>query len=218
MTWGSAGVVIVVIVGVIFILVQPSAKPRPYVTSLQKGEFATVPNACKVLSSALLDQYLGGKPSKDVQTASSASKSECTYQVDAKPTFRVLDVSVQAYAPNLIPPGNGSATSYAVYTFAMDRQQLAKPLKHTPQPKARITVISGLGSQAITALQIYHTGSVTDRATVLARFRNVLITASLWATVSGGFGPVSISELRADAMGVARDLLATVKAEPAVGS
>jgi hypothetical protein len=217
-TWGTAGIAGLVIAGIVIFLIQPSAKPKLYVTSLQKGEFANVPNACKVLSPALLNQYLGGKPSKNVQTASGALKSECTYQVDAKPTFRVLDVTVQAYAPNLIAPGDGSATSYAVYTFAMARQQLARPPRHTPQPPAKITTITGLGSEALTALQVYHTGSVTDRATVLARYHNVVITASLWATASGGFGPVSISDLRADAMGVARDLLATVKSESAVGS
>ncbi len=41
-----------------------------------------------------------------------------------------------------------------------------------------------------------------------------MITVSLWATASGGFGPVSTSELQADAVGAARDVLAKVKTEP----
>ncbi|HET9898131.1 MAG TPA: hypothetical protein VFQ44_24645 [Streptosporangiaceae bacterium] len=217
-TWGSAAVAVVVITGVVYILAQPTPRPSPYVSHLQKGEFASVPDACRVMSAALLHQYLGGTPSKEVQTASGAQKSECTYQVDSKPTFRVLDITVQAYTPNLIAPGNGSATSYARYTFAQAKQILAKPPRHAPQPPATIKPIGGFGGKALSAVQVYRGSAVNDRATVLVQYRNVMVTVSLWATASRGFGPVSITQLQADAVGAARDVLAKVRAEPAVGA
>lgn len=213
-TWGSAAVVALVIAAVVIILVQPKAVKPLFVDHLQKGEFTQAPDACKVLPASLLGQYLNGKPSKSVQTAGGASKSECSFSVDSKPNFRVLDITVQAYTPNLIAPGNGSATSYAVYTYGQARQLLVKPPRHAPEPPATILPIPGLGSKSLKALQVYRSGSLTDRATVLVQYRNAMITVSLWATASGGFGPVSTSELQADAVGAARDILAKVKSEP----
>ncbi len=217
-TWGSAAIVIVVLVGVGFWLAQPKAQPKPFITSLQKGEFKSVPNTCKVVSGATLKQVLSGTPAKSVQTSASAGSSECSYQVDAKPIFRVLDVKVQAFGPNLIAPGNGSATSYAVYSFGQAKQSLAKPSKNTAQPPATIRSIPGLGSRAFSAAQVYHQGkTVTDRATVQVQYRNALITISLWANDSNGFGTVSAGQLQFDAESVARSLLTTVKSEPTIG-
>ncbi len=214
--WGSLAAAAVVIAGFVYYIAQPTPQPKPYVTALLKGEFRQVPNACRIVPGSALSRFLGGKPSKSVQTFSDVAKSECTYQVDLKPTFRVLDITVQAYTPSLIAPGNGSATSYAIYTFAQTRQVLARPPKHTQQPPAAITPINGLGSQALTATQVYRLGPTNDRATVLVRYRNVLITASLWATVGRGFGPVSITALQADAQAAARAVLTAVEAQPAV--
>jgi hypothetical protein len=215
-TWGSVGLVAAVVAVLVYYLAEPAPAPRLYVTTLQKGELSQVPNACKIASAVALRQYVGGTPSKSVQTFAGTGKSECTYTFDVKPTFRVLDITVQAYSPSLIAPGNGSATSYAIYTFGQTRQALAKPPRHTPDPPAAITPISGLGSQAIGAVQIYKGSPTNDRATVLARYRNVLMTISLWAAASGGFGPVSIPQLEADAQAAARATLASVKSEPAV--
>lgn len=214
--WGSVGIVVVIIAGFVYYLAQPSPQPKPYVTQLLKGEYRQVPNACRVVSRSALSQYLGGTPSKGVQTFSDAAKSECTYQVDAKPTFRVLDITVQAYTPSLIAPGNGSATSYAIYTFDETKQVLARPPKHAAEPPARITTLSGLGQDALSAVQVYRIRGTNDRVTVLVRYRNVLITAIMWATVSGGFGPVSITQLGTNAQAAASAVLATVKTEPAV--
>jgi hypothetical protein len=216
-TWGSAAVIIVVLVGVGIWLGQPKPPVKPFITTLQKGEFKAVPNTCKVISASTLGQVLSGKPSKAVPTGSGAGNSECTFTVDAKPVFRVLDVKVQAFGPNLIAPGNGSATSYAVYLFAQGRQALAKPAKGTAQPSATIRSVPGLGTKAFSAAQVYHQDkgkTVTDRDTVMLQYRNVLITISLWANDSNGFGPVSTSQLQFDALTVARGLLATVKTEP----
>jgi hypothetical protein len=215
-TWGSVGLIAALVAVAVYYLAVPAPRQGPYVTSFQKGEFSQVPNACKIVSAAALRQYVGGTPGKSVQTSAGAGKSECTYTFDVKPTFRVLDITVQAYSPSLITPGDGSATSYATYTFGQMRQVLAKPPRHTPSPPATITPIGGLGSQAIGAVQIYKGSPTNDRATVLARYRNVLMTINLWAAASGGFGPVSIPQLQADAQAAARAALASVKAEPAV--
>jgi len=51
---------------------------------------------------------------------------------------------------------------------------------------------------------------------VVARYHNVLVTASLEAQASGGFGPVSIGELRAGALAVARQMMTAVQAIPPV--
>jgi len=205
-------------VGVGFWLAQPKSQPKPFVTALQKGEFKAVPDTCKVISAPALSQVLAGSASKSVKTSSTAGDSECTYTVDAKPVFRVLDIKVQAFGPNLIAPGNGSATSYAAYLFTQGRQALAKPPKHTATPPASIRPIPGLGSQAFSAAQVYHQGkTTTDRGTVLLQYRNVLITISLWANASNGFGPVSTGDLQSGAVNVARDLLAAVKTQPTAG-
>lgn len=213
-TWGSVAIVLVVLVGLGIYLAQPSPKPQNFVTTLQKGEFKAVPNTCKAISASNLSQFLAGQPSKSVQTANSATDSECTYQVDAKPIFRVLDVSVQASTPNLIAPGDGSATSNAVYSFAQDRLALAKPTKHSVAPPATIRSIPGLGSRAFTAAQIFHQNGEIDRVTIMVQYRNVVITVKLWANDGGGFGPVTTGQLEPDALAAARDLLATVKTQP----
>ena len=217
-TWGSVAAVAAVLAVAVYYLVQPSAQPRPYITTLQKGEFRDVPNSCRIIPSATLRQYLTGTPAKGVQTFAAATKSECTFQVDSKPTFRELDVTMQAYTPSLIAPGNGSATSYARYTFAQTRQELVTPPKGTPEPPATITPLSGLGGQALSAIQFYRQRSKTDLVTVLVRVHNVLITVKLWASVGRGFAPVSIPQLESNARAAATTAVAAVSSEPAVGA
>jgi hypothetical protein len=217
-TWGSVVAVAALVAVAVYYLAEPSAPTRPYITTLQKGEFRNVPNACQVIAPSALSTYLNGRPSKGVQTFASAAKSECTFQVDAKPIFRVLDIINQAYTPSLIAPGNGSATSYARYTFAQTRLDLATPPKDTAQPPATITPLSGLGSQALTAVQLYRQPSKIDRITVLVRVHNVLITIYLWASAGHGFAPVSIPQLRTYALAAARTSVAAVGKEPAVGT
>jgi hypothetical protein len=216
-TWGGAAAAIVVIAGVVIYLTRPTPVQSTFVTALQNGEFRSVPNACRVIGAADLSQYLAGTP-KSYQANDFAAQSECTYTVDAKPVFRVLDASMQAYQPAaFIGTGNGSATAYAMFSYSSKREQLIKPPKDSPEPPATITPIAGLGQVALGAVQVFHVGAVTDRVTVLVRYHNVLITAYMEAQVSGGFGPVTISDLRAGALAAARQLLAAVQAQSAVG-
>jgi hypothetical protein len=215
--WGGAAILVVVIIGAVIALNQPPVVRSQFVTSLQKGEFRTVPDACHVIGAATLSQYLPGTR-RSIQPFNDAGQSQCTYTVDARPLFRVLNATMQAYQPaGYIAVGNGSATANATYTYGQQRRQFIKPAKNTPQPPAAITPLTGLGQEAFSALQVFHVGTVTDRVTVLARYHNVLVTASLEAQASDGFGPVSISALQAGALAVARQLMTAVQAVQPVG-
>ena len=215
-TWGGTAIVIAALVaGGILLTRSPAPKSR-FVMTLQKGELLSVPDACKVIGAADLRRLLHGAP-RSIQPYKGQAQSQCIYTVDAQPTFRVLNILVQAYRASLTVSGNGSATTNAKYNFWQQRSLLITPPKHTPQPPATVTAVGGLGSQALSAVQVFRTDSVTDLVTVLVRYRNVLITASLQGQTSGGFGPVTISELRSGALAVARTVFARVKTEPAVG-
>ena len=215
-TWGGTGVAIVLIVGAVLYLTRSTPARSPFVTSLQKGEYRAVPNACRAVGATTLGQYLPGTQ-RTIQPFNYPAQSQCTDTVDAKPVFRVLNMMMQAYLPAAyIAFENGSATANATYTYAQQRQLLVRPPKRSPNPPAVITAIAGLGQQALSALQVFHGKLASDRVTVLVRYRNVLITASLEAQESGGFGPVSISELRSGALAVAQQLLAAVQAGPTV--
>lgn len=216
LTWGGVAIAIVVVIALVIMVNQPAPVRSQFVTKLQKGELAAVPNACHVVSAAVLRQYLPGTL-KQIQPFNDPQQSQCSYTVDARPIFRVLNAYMQAYKPaGYIAAGNGSATANAIYTFAQQRTELQRPAKNTPQPPAIITPITGLGQQAFSAVQQFHVGIVTDWVTVVIRYRNVLIKASFEAQASNGFGPVSIADLRAGALAVARNLLTAVRAQPTV--
>lgn len=213
-TWaGGAAVVAVIVVGVLILSQSPAPKSHWY-SGWQKGELSTVPDACKVVSTGALQKYLGGTPSH-FQPFDDPAQSQCTYTVDKKPNFKVMNVAVQAYRWSLVVGGNGSATANAASSFAGTRRFLVSPPKHTPEPVAKISPVSGLGTEAISAQQVFRVsgGAVTDRVTILARYRNVIINVYLQAQANGGFGPVSVPSLQAGALAVARVVLADVKAE-----
>jgi hypothetical protein len=214
-TWGGTAIVIAALVAGGLWLTSSPAPKSPFVTTLQQGEYRQVPDACKVIAPADLHRLLNGTP-KSIQLYKEPTQSACTFQVDAKPTFRVLNITVLAYQASLTASGNGSATANARYNFAAQDNLLQKPEKRSAQPPATITPVSGLGSEALSAVQVFRTGQVSDRVTVLLRYRNVLITASLQAQETGGFGPVTVAELRSGALTVARTVFAAVRAEQTV--
>jgi len=215
-TWGGAALVIAVLVAGGLWLTRSHAPKSQFVTTLQRGEFKSVPDACKVLGATELQALLKGPPQR-VQPFTASVHSQCTYTVDAKPVFRLLSLTVQAFTPSLTAPGSGSATANARYSFGLARTGLAKPSKGTAQPPAKITTIPGLGGAAFSAAQTFHTGMLTNRVTVWVRYRNVLIEVSLMGEASGGFGPVSIPELGNGALSAARIAFAAVKTEPTAG-
>jgi hypothetical protein len=200
-------------------VVRPKPAPHSdFVQTLQAGEYATVPSACGTVSSALLTQYLSGTTRRVTPASTGAGTSQCTFTVDRRPVFRVLEVTMQAYQPSAVAAGDGSATENAVGSFAVTQQSLAHPGKKAPLPPATITPITGLGMQAISALQVLKAGrNVTDLVTVVARDHNVVATITLQAQASGGgYGPVSVPTLRQGALTIARAVLAKTQAQKAV--
>jgi hypothetical protein len=197
-----------------YYLSQPSTPSGPpLVQTLQQGEYARAPNACRALPASALSSYLSGTP-RPVLNFAYPDRSSCSFTVDAKPVFRVLSLTLWAYQPYLGAPGNGSATDYARYAFAFGREQLAKPQKHAPWPPAIITPLYSFGSQAFSALQVLRSGTKADQVTVTVRYRNVLITVSLQAQEGGGFGPVPVGVLETSAANAARRALTAVQRMP----
>jgi len=213
--WGSVAIAAVALTGLGIYLSRSPAPKSPFVTQLQKGEFRAVPDACKVVSASALHQIMNGTP-RTIQPQQGQAQSECTFTVDASPVFRVMNVNLQAMRASLVPVGDGSATANAKYTYGQQRALWLKPPKHTAQPKASVTPVPGLGQQAISAVQTFHDQSSTEKVTVLARYRNVLITVSVQGQSGQGFGPVTVGELRSGALIVARAALTGLRALPPV--
>ena len=216
--WGGVLAVAVLIgVGVWFLLSggsKPAKVPDALVTTFLPGEFRTVPNACTAVSAATLNQYLPGK--RTVASPNSLDGGEaslCSWTLDHRPLYRLLNVQVTAYTPNGLASGDGSATFAAMDGYTSALQQKTSPPKLTHLPKATITTIAGLGTKAFSALQVTRSpGLKTDLMTVVVRDRNVLLTAVLQGNSGrGGYGPVSAAQLRAGAIAAARDVIAGLK-------
>ena len=207
---GTAVVLAVAVAGYLAVRALPKHQPAPtFITSLQPGEFATVPGACNSVSPALLTSYLPGQVTKVNPAGTSASYSQCSFTVDRKPVFRVLEVTAQAYQPSAVAAGNGSATANAVDSFVIAEQTLRAPGKKSAVPPAQVTLITGLGTEAFRGIQVIHTSSaVNDLVTVMARQRNLVVTVTLQAQAAGsGYGPVDTGNVEAGALAIARAVL-----------
>jgi hypothetical protein len=155
---------------------------------------------------------------------SESTLSQCSFTLDRKPDFLVLEVSAEAYQPfaaaSAAGSAAGSASANAQDNYVLSRNNLAKPpTTGTAKPLLSAAVISSLakaGQQAFVAVQTEHAEKiVTKVVTVVIRERNVLITVSESGQESGhGFGPVSVSTLEAGAEAAARDMLARSVTEP----
>ncbi|HEX9537748.1 MAG TPA: hypothetical protein VGA04_06190 [Streptosporangiaceae bacterium] len=218
--WGSVLAVAVVIAGGVWQLTRGASGTAPLpdqiVTTFLPGEFQTVPNTCTAVSTATLDQYLPGTRTKVVPSSlNGQSDSLCDWTLDARPVYRLLDVEAQAYAPNGLASGNGSATFAAIDAYRQALAEKTRPPKASHLPKAAVTTMHGFGTAAFSALQVTTAGGdTTDLLTVVIRDRNVLVTVVLEGldhSSKGGYGPVSAAQLKAGALAVARDILAQVK-------
>jgi hypothetical protein len=215
--WCGVAIVACVAAAVITALVtHHTPKPALYVTSLQPGEFKSVPDACSSVSTSVLDQYLPGPGRASTEELTGATDSQCGFTVDHKPDFLLLEVTNEAYQPFPAASGDGSATANAQDNFTLARLNLAHPAQKSPLPPAQISPVGKLGQQAFMAFQREHvTGIVTDVVTVVVRERNALITVALSGQESGhGFGPVPVATLQAGAMAAARNVLAQVLTQP----
>jgi hypothetical protein len=211
------------LVAVLVIVLLPGAKRAPtgisgFVTTYQPGELRSVPSTCGTVSAGTLGQYLPGSLTKvSLPGLTGKSSSQCDWTLDHKPMYRLLEVIATAYAPSGLASGNGSATAAATDAFTQARYGYLNPAKGSDLPRAQINTVSGLGKEAFSAFQVLKVGAhtpaevTTDRITVLARYRNVLITVEFSGidhAGQGGYGPVEPSLLQAGAVAAAREVLA----------
>jgi len=216
--WGVAALVVVLIlVGVLFLMGRHEAAPNSnagFVTSFQRGEFKTVPNACTAVTSATLNQYLPGKRRMVApRSLDGNAQSLCNWTLDAPPIYRVLSVTAQAYAPSGLATGNGSATFAAMDAYQQALARMRHPLRTTHLPVATVTPLHGVGTVGFVALQIVRTrGLATDLETVVARDHNVVVTVVLQGphSRSGRYRAAQQFELQSGAIAAAKDVEASL--------
>jgi hypothetical protein len=211
----AGGLVVVAGIVIAVVLLRPSGPgpaavtPGTLITTFQPGELRQVPDACGVVPAATVRQYLPGKVSQTSPLpVNGAAESACNWTIDSPPVYRLMELNLLAYAPNGLASGDGSATFAAIDGYDSAVQAISDPPKHSPDPRATVTPLSGLGNQAGSALQVFHAGgAVTDVATVLVRYHNVVVTVTLDGlqhSNRGSYGPVSESALAAAALAFAR--------------
>jgi hypothetical protein len=213
---GIFAIVLCIVGAVIAVFATSSSpKPQPYVTSLQPGEFRSVPNACTSVTAAVLAQYLPGSGRTTTSQFSQATQSQCSFTIDAKPVFRLLEVTAEAYQPFAAASGDGSASANASDNLALTRATLANPGKKSPLSPAQFAPVAHLGQRAFAASQQETAGGIVSNiVTVVVLERNVLITVELSAQRSAGFTATSVSTLQAGAMAAAGNVLAKVLTQP----
>ena len=215
--WLVTGGALVVIAGAVTAVVLltgggpgPAAvTPGALITTFQPGELRQVPQACKIVPAATVQQYLPGKVKQAAPLPVNGSAgSACNWTLDQAPTYRLMELNIFAYAPNGLATGDGSATNAAIDGYASDLQSLQSPPKDSPAPKAKVTMLPGFGNQAFSAMQVFKAGgAITDVATVVVRYHNVVVTATLNGlehSNRGSYGPVSQSALSAAALAFAQ--------------
>jgi hypothetical protein len=190
-----------------------------FVTSFLPGELQQVPDPCTTVPAATLQQYMPGTLKQAAPPLNSGASTECTWTLDSAPTYRVLQVQLQAYSPSGLASGNGSATFAAEDAYQSFENGFTSPGPKSGQPKATVTDLSGLpgGTQtsAFQATQVFiRGGATTDVANVLVRYRNVIITVVVDGLdqTSGGknYGPVAMSDLTAEAKALAREMASQI--------
>jgi hypothetical protein len=213
-TGGGVAVLAAVVIAVVLLTgghrAPANVTPGALITTFQAGELRQVPNACQVVPAATVQQYLPGKAKvASPLPVNGSAGSACNWTIDQPPRYRLMELSLQAYAPNGLASGDGSATFAATDAYQLALQELQTPPKNSPAAsRATVRVLSGFGSQAFTAQQVFHVGgAVTDVATVMVRYHNVVVTVTLDGLARsnrGNYGPVSQSQLAQAAMAFAQ--------------
>jgi hypothetical protein len=211
----AGGLIVVAgaVIGIVLLLAGgpgPAAvTPGALITTFQPGELRQVPAACNSVPATMVQQYLPGK----VKEASplpvdGAAESACNWTIDRAPLYRLIELNMLAYAPNGLASGDGSATFAAIDGYDSTLRAMQSPPQHSPDPRAAVTMLPGFGNQAFSALQVFRRGgAVTDVATVVVRYHNVVVTATLNGlehSNRGSYGPVSESQLSAAALAFAQ--------------
>ena len=234
MLFAGGGVAVVVIAVAVYFLIGGSGNSAnlglgSLVTTFLPGEVESVPDACNAVPTATLSQYLPDSPKQAAPPLNSGTNSQCSWTMDDAPTYRVLEVQIEAYTPSalvansngtgLVPAGNGSATYAAEAAFASYDYNLVHPAAKSGQPAATITDIPGMpggnDTSAFSATQVFDRGgAITDEATVYVRYRNVIIIAVMEGTDrSSGtkkYGPVAMSDLITPAQTIAKQVASQI--------
>ena len=189
--------------------------PGALITTFQPGELRQVPDACQSVPAATVQHFLPG----DVKVESAlpvdgTAESACNWTVDQAPVYRLLQLNLLAYAPNGLASGNGSATFAAIDAYESALAGMQNPPEHSADPRATVTTLGGLGNEAFSARQVFRRGgAVTDVATVVVRYHNVVVTATmngLQHSNRGTYGPVSMPQLASAALAFAQAAEATL--------
>jgi hypothetical protein len=190
-----------------------------FVTKFLPGELQAVPDPCTAVPSAMLQQYMPGTLKQAAPPLNSGASTECTWTLDSAPTYRVLQVQMQAYSPSGLASGNGSASFAAEDAYQSFENGFTSPGPKSGQPKATVTDRSGMPggteTSAFQATQVFtRGGATTDVASVLVRYRNVIITVVVDGLdqTSGAkkYGPVAMSDLTAEANAVATEMASQI--------
>jgi hypothetical protein len=192
-----------------------SVTPNALITTFQPGELQRVPNACDSVPAATVAQYLPGKVKVAAPLpVNGALESACNWTVDKAPVYRLLELDTLAYAPSGLASGDGSATFAAIDAYATTLQNLRSPAKKSFEPRATVRTLTGLGDEAFSATQVFYVGgAITDVATVVIRFHNVIVTVTLDGlqhSNRGDYGPVSLSQLSSGALAFAESAEASL--------
>ena len=190
-----------------------------FVTKFLPGELQQVPDPCTTVPSAMLQQYMPGTLKQAAPPLNSGASTECTWTLDSAPTYRVLEVQLQAYAPSGLASGNGSASFAAEDAYQSFENGFTSAGTKSGQPKATVTDLTGMPggteTSAFQATQVFtRGGATTDVTNVLVRYRNVIITVVVDGLdqTSGGkkYGPVAMSDLTAEANAVAKEMASQI--------
>lgn len=220
----AAGAVVALAIAVVVYLMSggPGAANLGFgnfVTNFLPGELQQVPDPCTTVPAATLNQYLPGTRKQAAPPLNSGTNTQCTWTLDSAPTYRVLEVQLQAYSPSGLASGNGSATFAAEDAYQSFENGSTSPGPKSGQPKATVTDLTGMpgGTQtsAFQATQVFDRGgAVTDVANVYVRYRNVIITVVVdgldQSTGGKKYGPVSMSDLTAAASTVAKEMASQI--------
>jgi hypothetical protein len=219
----AGGSLVVVAAAVLTVVLLAGGQPGPaavtpgaLITTFQPGELRQVPAACHAVPAATVQQYLPGKATvASPLPVNGSAESACDWTIDQPPVYRLMQVNLLAYAPNGLASGDGSATFAAIDAYDLALQEMQAPPKHSPAPRATVQALPGFGNQAFSALQVFRVGgAVTDVATVMVRYRNVVVTVTLNGlehSNRGTYGPVSKSQLAAAALAFAQAAEASLR-------
>ena len=219
----AGGSLVVVAAAVLTVVLLAGGQPGPaavtpgaLITTFQPGELRQVPDACHAVPAATVQQYLPGKAKvASPLPVNGSAESACDWTIDQPPVYRLMEVNLLAYAPNGLASGDGSATFAAIDAYDLALQDMQAPPKHSPAPRATVQALPGFGNQAFSALQVFRVGgAVTDVATVMVRYHNVVVTVTvdgLQHSNRGGYGPVSASQLSSAALAFAQAAEASLR-------